>query len=155
MAMVWWSAQNTTARGTDPALMLRCTEHCQKEGFNRVLPRIITTFLALGLCAGAVSGQPQPRTIFKERVKLSESEIQKIEQGQVFTKVLGSSDKYGMLVFGAVYVNAPVEKFAAAFRDVQKLKQNKVYLDVQEFSPGGAQPKLSDFERLALDKKDI
>src|SRR2546422_2088339 len=71
------------------------------------------------------------------------------------SKVLGSTDKYGMLVFGAVYINAPIEKFAASFRDVKKLKENKVYLDVQEFSPGGAPPKLSDFERLVLDKKDI
>ena len=111
--------------------------------------------LALGVGTGAVLGQPQPRTVFKERVKLSDQEIQNIEQGQVITKVLSSSDKYGLLVFGAVYVNAPVEKFAAAFRDVKKLKENKVYLDVQEFSPGGAPPKVSDFERLSLDNKDI
>ena len=57
--------------------------------------------------------------------------------------------------FGAVYVNAPIEKFATLYRDVKKLKENKVYLDVQEFSPGGAPPKISDFERLSLDRKDI
>ena len=71
------------------------------------------------------------------------------------TKVLSSSDKYGMLIFGAVYVNAPYQKFAASFRDIQKLKENKVYLDVQEFSRGGAPPRVSEFERLNLDKKDI
>ena len=111
--------------------------------------------LSLGLGVAAVSGQPQPRAFFKDYARLSDSEIQKIEQGQVVTKVLGSTDKYGMLVFGAVYINAPIEKFAASFRDVKKLKENKVYLDVQEFSPGGAAPKLFDFERLVLDKKDI
>jgi hypothetical protein len=116
---------------------------------------LATTVLVLGLGAGAVSGQPQPRTFFKEHAKLSDNEIQKIEQGQVVTKVLASTDKYGLLVFGAVFVNAPIEKFAASFRDVKKLKENKVYLDVQEFSPGGAPPKLADFERLVLDKKDI
>ena len=116
---------------------------------------LATAVLVLGLGAGAVSGQPQPRTFFKEHARLSDNEIQKIEQGQVVTKVLASTDKYGLLVFGAVFVNAPIEKFAASFRDVKKLKENKVYLDVQEFSPGGAPPKLSDFERLVLDKKDI
>lgn len=116
---------------------------------------LATTLLALGFGAGAVSGQPQPRTFFKERAQLTDREIQTITQGQVVTKVLSSSDKYGMLVFGAVYVNAPIEKFAAAFRDVKKLKENKVYLDVQEFSLGGAPPKISDFERLSLDNKDI
>jgi len=116
---------------------------------------LTTTILALCLGVGGVWGQPQPRTVLKERAKLSDAEIQKIEQGQVVTKVLGSSDKYGMLVFGAVYVNASTEKFAALYRDVKKLKENKVYLDVQEFSPGGAPPKISDFERLSLDRKDI
>ena len=116
---------------------------------------VTTAVLALSIGAGAVSGQPQPRTFFKDHAKLSDAEIQQIEQGQVVTKVLGSSDKYGMLVFGAVYIKAPMEKFAASFRDVKKLKENKVYLDVQEFSQGGAAPKLSDFERLILDKKDI
>ena len=119
------------------------------------MPLKIVTAAILVLSYGVASAQPQPKTFFKERAKLSDSEIQQIERGQVITKVLGSGDKYGMLVFGAVYVNAPVEKFAASYRDVKKLKENKVYLDVQEFSEGGAPPKLSDFDRLALDKKDI
>src|SRR6185436_20586969 len=116
---------------------------------------LATTILALGLGTGAIWGQPQPRTFFRERAKLTDAEMQQIERGQVVTKVLASADKYGMLVFGAVYVNAPVENFATSFRDVKKLKENKVYLDVQEFSLGGAPPKMSDFERLVLDKKDI
>jgi len=106
---------------------------------------LATTVLVLGLGAGAVSGQPQPRTFFKEHARLSDGEIQKIEQGQVVTKVLASTDKYGLLVFGAVFVNAPIEKFAASFRDVKKLKENKVYLDVQEFSPGAASPKIERY----------
>jgi hypothetical protein len=35
-----------------------------------------------------------------------------------------------------VYINAPIEKFATSFRDVKKLKENKVYLDVQGVQPG-------------------
>ena len=60
-----------------------------------------TIVVSLILGAGAVSGQPQPRTVFKERANLSDIEIQKIDQGQVVTKVLSSNDKYGMLIFGA------------------------------------------------------
>src|SRR5215211_6704958 len=94
---------------------------------------LAAAIFGVGLGISAAWGQPQPRTFFKERAKLSDSEIQSIERGQVVTKVLSSSDKFGMLVFGAVYVNAPIEKFAASYRDVKKLKENKVYLDVQEF----------------------
>src|SRR6266542_562412 len=111
--------------------------------------------LALILWVGAISAQPQPRAFFKDHAKLSDAEIRQIEQVHVVTKVIGSTDKYRLLVFDAAYINAPMEKFATSFRDVKKLKENKVYHDVQEFSPGGAPPKLSDFERLALDKKDI
>jgi hypothetical protein len=113
-----------------------------------------TTVFVLA-AASAVLGQPQPRTIFKEKVNLTDAEIQRIEQGQVVTKVLPSTATYGVLVFGAVYIHAPIETFVASFRDVKKLKENKVYLDVQEFSPGGAPAKLSDFDRLSLEKKDI
>ena len=51
----------------------------------------ILASVVLGLALGvAVSGQPQPRAFFKDYARLSDGEIQKIEQGQVVTKVLGS-----------------------------------------------------------------
>jgi hypothetical protein len=114
------------------------------------------TIPALGLGATIVCGQSQPQTFFKDHVKLTDSQIHQIEQGQIVTKVLESGDpKYGMLVFGAVYLNAPIPKFADAYRDVQKLTENRVYLAVQEFSQGGSPPKLSDFARVELERKDI
>jgi len=112
--------------------------------------------LMVGVGTAFVFGQTQPCTFFKERVKLSDSEIETIERGQVVTRVLESGDpKYGMLVFGAVYVNAPVRQFAAVVRDINKLRQNKVYLAVQAFSPNGAAPKISDFDHLELERKDV
>lgn len=108
--------------------------------------------LTLTLGAGAWA---QPRQILKDKGKMTDAEIQKAASGQVVTRVLPSTDNLGVLVVGAVYVNAPIEKFAASFRDIRKLKENKVYLDVQEFSPGGTPPKTADFERLVLGKKDI
>jgi hypothetical protein len=117
---------------------------------------LLTGALVLALSPAVIRGQPQPRTFFKDHVKIEDAEIQKIEQGQVVTKVLESGDKkYGMLVFGAVYVDAPVARFAAAVKDIQGLLQNKVYKAVQEFSPNGAPPKPSDFDRMVLEKKDI
>jgi hypothetical protein len=97
----------------------------------------------------------QPRQILKEKGKMTDAEVQKAAAGQVVTRVLPSSDNLGVLVVGAVYVNGPIEKFAAEFRNVQKLKENKVYLDVQEFSQGGTPAKITDFLRLNLGKKDI
>lgn len=82
--------------------------------------------------------------------------MQKMDRGQIVTKVLESADKkYGVLVFGGVYINASIEQFATSYRDVKSLLANRVYLDVQEFCEAGAPPKLSDFARLAFDRKDI
>jgi hypothetical protein len=123
------------------------------------MPRsVLISVLAGGLSLGAVatSAQPQPETFFKKKMGLSEAEIQQIRQGQIVTKVLPSGDtKYGVLVLGAVYVNAPAEKFAAVYKDVNRLRKLKVYLDLQPFSVGGAPVKLSDFDRVTLNRKDI
>jgi hypothetical protein len=114
--------------------------------------------LILGLVFGAsvVCAQRQPETFFKNRIRLSDSDIQKMDQGQVVTKVLESGDKkYGILVFGGVYVNTSIEKFAASYRDVKGLLEDKVYLAVQAFNEVGSPPKLSDFDRLSFSRKDI
>ena len=114
--------------------------------------------LSLGLSFGATTAfaQRQPETFFKNRVGLSDTDIQKMDQGQVVTKVLESGDKkYGILVFGGVYINTTVEHFAESYRDVKKLLEDKVYLDVQAFNELGSPPKLSDFDRIAFSRKDI
>jgi hypothetical protein len=123
---------------------------------------LASTFLAAGVLAIGVGlvatvgrAQRQPETFFKVKIGLSDSEIQKMEQGHVVTKVLDSIDKkYGVLVFGAVYINSTIEQFVASYRDVKTLLEDKVYRDVQEFDPAGS-PALSDFDRLSFENKDI
>jgi hypothetical protein len=79
-----------------------------------------------------------------------------MDRGQVVTKVLESGDKkYGVLVFGGVYINSSIEQFAASYRDFKNLLEDKVYLDVQEFCRFGAPPATSDFDRLTFGHKDI
>jgi hypothetical protein len=116
-----------------------------------------TGIFALGLGFGATvaCAQRQPETFFKTRIGLSDNDIQKMSQGHVVTKVLDSADKkYGVLVFGGVYINSSIENFSASFRDVKTLLEDKVYRDVQEFS-AVSPPLLSDFHRLSFDRKDV
>ncbi len=118
---------------------------------------LATGSLVVGLCFGATvaRSQRQPETFFKTKIGLSESDIQKMEQGHVVTRVLDSPDKkYGVLVFGGVYINASIEQFAASYRNVNTLLEDKVYREVQEFSADGP-PTLSDFSRLSFGRKDI
>ena len=100
--------------------------------------------------------QAQPKTIFKEKIHLTDAEIQQIDQGKVVTKTLDSGDpKYGNLVFGAVYVDAPVAKFGTVVQEINRLTENKVYKAVGAFSVNGAAPKASDFASLTFENKDI
>jgi hypothetical protein len=122
---------------------------------NKILAAGVLS-LGLGFGASVAYAQRQPETFFKNRIGLSDSDIQKMDQGQVVTKILESGDKkYGILVFGGVYINTTVEHFAESYRDVKKLLEDKVYLDVQAFNELGSPPKLSDFDRLAFSRKDI
>lgn len=110
---------------------------------------------AIFLGAADVCAQRQPEVFFKDKIELSDKEIQKMDQGRVVTKVLASADKkYGVLVFGGVYINATIEQFAASYRDVKTLLEDRVYLDVHEFDAAGPTA-LSDFDHLSFDHKDI
>ena len=130
-------------------------QNCKNGYAARILAAIS---ISLTLVAGAVTpayAQRQPHTFFTNVIKLTPDQIQQIEKGQVVTKVLESKDKYGLLVFGAVYVNAPMDKVAGVYRDVGKLEQEKVYLAVKQFNQIGTPVKLADFDRLELSTKDI
>ncbi len=117
-------------------------------------PLILGLLLMPAICLPALA-QRQPHTLFKEAVGLSDSEIKKIESGNVFTKRLDSEDKLGLLVFGAIYVNAPVEKFADIYRNVEKLEKEEVYLAVEEFGMVEGHPTIADFKRMEFDEDDI
>jgi hypothetical protein len=122
-----------------------------------MIPKILAaSVLAMGLSTALVFGQTDPRTFLKERIKLTDSDIQTMEIGQVVIGVLASGDTtYGILVLGGVYINAPISKFAEVCRDISRLEGEKGYIAVQEFSHGGTPTKLSDFDRLDLERRDI
>jgi hypothetical protein len=92
----------------------------------------------------------------KTKIELTDRDIQKMDKGQVVTKVLEPGDKkYGILVFGGVYINSSIEQFAASYRDAKNLLDDKAHLDVQGFSKFGAQPARLDFDRLTFGHKNI
>src|SRR5262249_54924494 len=110
---------------------------------------VVATVFAIRLCTTSAFSQADPRTFLKDRLKLTDSEIQQMENGLVVTAVLASGDRtHGTLVLGGTYLDAPISKFAEVCRDVSKLEGEKGYVAVQEFSHDGTPPKLSDFDRL-------
>jgi hypothetical protein len=121
---------------------------------NCTLLSLLVLLLSWG--AAAIGVQQETETFFKTTIGLPDGDIQKMNHGQVVTKLLESGDKkYGILVFGGVRIDAPIDAFATAYRNVKNLLDDKVYLDVQDFAEADAPPRLSDFDRLTFDRKDI
>jgi hypothetical protein len=115
------------------------------------------TVLAAGLSMGVVVPRaPRQLETSKPRLVCLTVKFRKSSTAMFVTKVLESGDKkYGILVFGAVYINTSTEEFAACYRDVRGLLEDAVHLGVQEFSGSVSPPKLSDFDRLTFRRKDI
>jgi hypothetical protein len=111
--------------------------------------------LLVVVAGSAASGQSELQIFFKERIQLNGGQIRDISNGKVVTKVLDAHDKYGVLTFGAVHINATIAEYASVYRDVDKLQGQMVYLIVQEFGKDGAPVKLSDFDRFVVEKKDV
>jgi hypothetical protein len=133
------------------------SDNAKRQANHSRIPALVATaaLLVSAALSGPAYAQRQPHTFFKDVIKLTDAEVAQIDKGQIVTKTLESKDKYGLLVFGAVYINAPIEKFAAVYRDVGKLEEEKVYLIVKQFGQVGSQPKLADFDRLEIAKGDI
>ena len=102
------------------------------------------------------AAQSTPRAVFHDRLNLTGAEIAAIDKGEVVTKVLEPPDRrWGILVFGAVYVTADLTRFAPACRDLAALAKERVYQAVHAFCGGGEPLKPSDFYKLELTRQDI
>ena len=112
-------------------------------------------FFLIFVTAFVAAGQSQLQTFFKERIELNDAQIRDISRGRVVTKALDAHDKYGVLAFGAVHIDATIAQYASVYRDVSRLEGQMVYLIVQEFGKDGAPIKLSDFDRFEVEKKDV
>ena len=113
---------------------------------------VLAALLSLTAPAYSQAVPAQLQQFLKQRIGLDDESIRKMNEGTVVTKVMDTHDKYGLLVFGAVYINGTVEDYAKIYHDVKKLEQERVYVAVQEFSKP---PKLADVARLTVEKKDV
>jgi hypothetical protein len=95
----------------------------------------------------------EPHTYFREHAGLKDDEIRDIDSGKVVAKEVNTGDKSEVVLFGAVYIHAPMESFVDWFRDPDRFAEMEdAYLAYGRFSDP---PQLSDVANLTLDKKDI
>ncbi|HTS05968.1 MAG TPA: hypothetical protein VMP68_10335 [Candidatus Eisenbacteria bacterium] len=91
-------------------------------------------------------------TYFQQNVGLSQDQIAAIRGGHAVAKVAKSRIPDEIFVFGAVYVNAPPERYLKLAYDFDRLRQIPGYEAIEKFSNP---PQLSDLQGYAYDSEDI
>jgi len=123
---------------------------------QRNINRMVLVAAALILMAPVIArAQSKPldvETFLRKYIELSDKDIQKINNGEALAKVIDTGEKPEVVIFGGVYVDAPVESYLRVYRNVKELEKEEAFLAVEVFSDP---PKLSDLDRLELPKDDI
>lgn len=118
--------------------------------------RVLIQFAALiGIVSSTAHAQqtsPEPHTYFRVYAELDDKEIRDIENGKVVAKTVDTGEKPEVVLFGAVYVRAPIESFVDWFQDLDRFSESDSYLAFGRFSDP---PQLSDVADLTLDEEDI
>ena len=111
-------------------------------------------FAAAGaLLAAAVASLPPPLDLYLTKyVKLTAAEQQRLLVGEPVTKLLDSDPSKEVVVFGGVWVNAPVASYLAAVKDIETLESGDAFRVTKKLS---TPPALSDFARLTLPEDDV
>ncbi len=94
----------------------------------------------------------EPHTYFRDHAGLTDGEIRAIDAGEVIVKLVDTGEKPEVLVFGAVYIRAPIESFAKWFQDPSRFTGTDAYLGYGRLSEP---PTPSDVTELSLDEDDV
>ena len=89
---------------------------------------------------------------FKKTVGLTVEEQQQLASGQPVTKLLDADESKEVAVFGAVWINAPIRRYADAVRDIENFERGGGFKITKRIS---SPPLLNDFAELRLPEDDI
>lgn len=92
---------------------------------------------------------------FTSDVKLDAAERQQLLGGAPVSKLLDADASKEVAVFGAVWIDAPVERYLAAVHDIERFESGGSFRVTKKLS---SPPQLQDFARLEIpddDRKDL
>jgi hypothetical protein len=116
----------------------------------RVLVSLVVGGLAL---VPAAPTMPELlETYLTKYVRLEADARARLVAGQTVTKQLEADPAKEVAVFGAVWVNAPIEKYLAAVRDIERFESGGSFRITRKIS---APPRREDFAELRLPAEDI
>jgi hypothetical protein len=86
------------------------------------------------------------------QVKLDPAARKQLLEGQAVTKLLESDPSKEVAVFGAVWINAPVDRYLAAVKDIERFETGDAFRVTKRVS---TPPRIEDFAELKLPDDDI
>jgi hypothetical protein len=125
-------------------------EGAMRQRFAQVAVLVALIAGASNLCRSQTSSELN--TYFQKNVGLSQDQIAAIRGGQAVAKVAKSRIPDEVFVFGAVYVNAPPERYPKLAYDFDLLRQIPGYAAIEKFSNP---PQLSDLQGYTYESEDI
>jgi hypothetical protein len=91
-------------------------------------------------------------TYFRNVVRLGVEELQQLAAGQPVTKLLDSDESKEVAVFGAIWINALIRRYAEAVKDIENFQRGGGFKVTKRIS---SPPRLDDFAQLQLPQDDI
>src|SRR5262249_5029602 len=95
---------------------------------------------------------PDLDAYFTRYVKLDSAARADLLAGKPVTKMLDSDASKEVAVFGAVWVNAPIDRYLAAVRDIEHFESGGAFRVTKKL---GSPPRLDDFAQLSLSDDDV
>jgi len=122
--------------------------------------RIFCTALAAATTISATSGThaqsgslpPALDHYLSEVVKLTSAQQRDLVGGAPVTKLLPADESKEVAVFGAIWINAPIQRFVEAMKDIENFERGAAFRVTKRIS---TPPALADFAALRLPDKDL
>ncbi|MGJ5818101.1 hypothetical protein [Paludibaculum fermentans] len=89
---------------------------------------------------------------FRNQMGLTEDQIAMVDRGKAVAKLINSKAPGEVIIFGAVFVDAPPADYVQLALDVERLRRSPSYLAVRRFS---SPPAASDLDGFSLEPDDI
>jgi hypothetical protein len=84
--------------------------------------------------------------------KLTAAQQQQLLAGQPVTQLLDADPSREVAVFGAVWIKAPIERYIAAVKDIEKFESGANFLATKRIS---TPPRIEDFAPMTLPPEDV
>ena len=114
---------------------------------------LLTTSNAVTRAQGG--GPPLPANlaaILDRHVQLDAAAKSRLLAGQPVTKLLDSDPSKEVVIFGAVWINAPIERYLSAVKDIENFEKGGSFRVTKKVS---SPPRLEDFAKLTIPADDV